>query len=259
MVDERERSLTLQVQLARSEAEIFAAQKLRFDVFNEIRDAAFSPEEVEVGRDFDEFDPYCDHLIVVDPARVSGDSPGIIGTYRMMARSKRPDDPGFYTDRFYDLGCFDAIDGEIVEMGRVCIDPDYRSRAVMQLLWKGIADYVLSNNVKILFGCAGFDGTDPVEHQNLLSHLHNKFLAPERICPVATGPDRLEFEQLPADAIDHKAAKAQIPSIIKGYARMGGYIGDGAVVNRHFNTTMVCIVVEIEGLTERYMRRFIGY
>jgi putative hemolysin len=256
MTDTQTMSLT--VRLAETEAEIVAAQRLRFEVFSRVRDAAFSDEVLKERRDVDVYDPSCDHLIVVDPSRKDEENLGIIGTYRMMARSKRQDDPGFYTEKYFDISCFDGIEGEIVEMGRVCIDADYKSRAVMQWLWKGIAGYVLDNDVRILFGCAGWDGINPGEHRNLLSYLHNEFLAPERIRPVAEGPDRLEFECLPPDAVDEKAAIAEIPSIIRGYSRMGGYIGEGAVINRNFNTTMVCIVVEMASVTTRYMKRFIG-
>lgn len=252
------RTRSLLVRRAETEAEIVAAQKLRFAVFSRVRDAAFSAEAQETQRDIDEYEPYCDHLIVIDPARSKESNEGIIGTYRMMARSRRPEDPGFYTDGLFDLSCFDHIDGEVVELGRVCIDPDYKSRAVMQLLWKGLAGYVLDNDVRILFGCAGVDGIDPGQHQQFLSYLHHKYLAPKEIRPVATGPNKLDFELLPADQIDEKEAVSEIPSIIRGYSRMGGYIGEGAVINRRFNTTMVCIVVEIAGLTKRYMRRFIG-
>ncbi|MDX1499031.1 MAG: GNAT family N-acyltransferase [Woeseiaceae bacterium] len=252
------RTMSLTVRLAETDAEVVAAQKLRFEVFSRVRDAAFSDEATAERRDIDPYDPYCDHLIVVDPSREGEENLGIIGTYRMMARSKRREPPGFYTDRYFDLACFDGIDGEIVEMGRVCIDADYRSRAVMQWLWKGIANYVLDNNVKVLFGCAGWDGIDANRHRNLLSYLHNQFLAPERIRPVAKAGNRLEFERLPPAEVDDKAALAEIPSIIRGYSRMGGYIGDGAVMNHAFNTTMVCIVVEMAGLTKRYMKRFIG-
>lgn len=252
------RTMSLTVRLAETDAEILAAQRLRFEVFSRVRDAAFSDEALAERRDIDRYDPYCDHLIVVDPSREEEENLGIIGTYRMMARSKRQDPPGFYTDRYYDLQCFDDVDGEVVEMGRVCIDADYKSRAVMQWLWKGIARYVLDNNVKVLFGCAGWDGIDARRHRNLLSYLHNEFLAPERIRPVAMGEDRLEFDCLPAGKVDEKAAIGEIPSIIRGYSRMGGYIGEGAVANHSFNTTMVCIVVEMAGLTKRYMKRFIG-
>ncbi len=247
----------LVVRLAESQDEIAAAQKLRFEVFSTIRDAAFSSESLKDRRDIDVYDPCCDHLIVIDPVRSQQETLGIIGTYRMMAGSRRPADPGFYSSKYFDLSCFDEIDGEIVEMGRVCIDPGYKSRGAMQLLWKGIASYVLSNDVRILFGCAGVDGTDSAEHRHFLSYLHHKHLAPKRIRPVAIGPDKLEFELLPRDEIDDEAALNEIPSIIRGYSRMGGYIGQGAVMNRHFNTTMVCIVVELAGVTKRYMRHFV--
>ena len=256
MADAKTKSL--RVRLAESEDEILAAQRLRFEVFSSVRDAAFSEEAQAARRDIDKYEPYCDHLVVIDPARVDEENLGIMGTYRVMSRAKRPDDPGFYTESLYDLSCFDDIDGEVVELGRVCIDPSYKARAVMQLLWKGIAEFVVNKNVKILFGCAGFDGTDAVEHQQLLSYLHHKFLAPKEIRPVAYGPNRLEFDLLPADEVDEKTAFRNVPSIIRGYSRMGGYIGEGAVVNKLFNTTMVCIVVDTTTLTDRYMRHFIG-
>lgn len=246
------------VRLAKTDAEIEAAQRLRFEVFDRIRDAAFSEESIRARRDIDVYDPYCDHLIVIDPERAGEDDLGMVGTYRMMTRSRRPADPGFYSDEYYDLGCFDDVDGEIVEMGRVCIDPGYQSRGAMMLLWKGIAEYVLANDIRILFGCAGVDGTDTSVHAGFLSYLYHKHLAPERIRPVARGPQRLEFELLPLSQVDEAAALKQIPSIIRGYSRMGGYVGEGAVANRRFNTTMVCVVVEMAGVTRRYMRHFIG-
>ena len=96
-------SLSLTVRLAETEAEVEAAQRLRFEVFSRVRDAAFSDEAAAARGDIDVYDPYCDHLIVIDPSRVDEEMLGIVGTYRMIARSKRPVDPGFYTDRFFDL------------------------------------------------------------------------------------------------------------------------------------------------------------
>ena len=248
----------LTVRIAETDDEIAAAQRLRFEVFSRTRDAAFSEEARAARRDVDRYDPYCDHLIVIDPDCEASDTRGIIGTYRMLSRRRKPPEPGFYSDEYYDISCFDDVDGEIVEMGRVCIDPEYKSRGAMMLLWKGIAGYVLENDVHILFGCAGVDGTDANVHAEFLSYLHHKHLAPERIRPVARETHRLDFDLLPLPEVDEAKALKQIPSIIRGYSRMGGYVGEGAVANRNFNTTMVCIIVEVAGVTRRYLRHFVG-
>ena len=47
-----------------------------------------------------------------------------------------------------------------------------------------------------------------------------------------------------------------LPPLIKGYLRLGGFVGDGAVVDHEFGTTDVCVVVKTELVTDRYYRHY---
>ena len=77
------------------------------------------------------------------------------------------------------------IRGEILELGRSCVDAAYRNRPAMQLLWRGIAAYVFHYDIALMFGCASLPGTDPDALAVPLSYLHHHHLAPRRLRPRA--------------------------------------------------------------------------
>jgi putative hemolysin len=70
---------SLEARLATTPAEIEAAQRLRYEVFYVEMNAQPTPEMQAQARDFDQYDPYCRHMLVID--RAHGDR--IIGTYRL--------------------------------------------------------------------------------------------------------------------------------------------------------------------------------
>ncbi len=154
------RSGHLYIRLAESEAEVRAAQRLRYRVFCEEMAAKPTPEVAAVGREFDRYDDYCDHLLVFDLSCGSGPR-AVIGTYRFMRREAARRCGQFYTADEYDISPLLAYPGEIMELGRSCVDADYRSGSTMQILWRGIAEYVLHYDVQVMFGCASLHGTDP--------------------------------------------------------------------------------------------------
>jgi putative hemolysin len=47
-----------------------------------------------------------------------------------------------------------------------------------------------------------------------------------------------------------------LPPLIKGYLRLGAYIGDGAVIDREFGTTDVLIVLPVSAIQKRYVEHF---
>lgn len=244
---------SLKVQLARTDEEVVAAQRLRYRIFYEEMGARRTEAVLRHGRDVDRFDAWCDHLLVVDPARAENQ---VVGTYRMLRRSVAERHGGFYTEDEYELGPVRDYPGEVLEVGRSCVDADYRSRAVMQFLWQGISTYVWRYQVGLLFGCASLPGTQPAQMKRALAFLHHNFLAPERLRPRALGDRYVPLDVLPADAIDPAAAWRELPPLIRGYLRLGGRIGDGAVIDPDFNTTDVCIVLETERVTQRYLRHY---
>ncbi|MEA2830430.1 MAG: L-ornithine Nalpha-acyltransferase [Bradyrhizobium sp.] len=253
----------MEVRLARTEAEIHAAQELRYKVFYGEMAGRPTAEMVAAGRDFDRFDSYCDHLMVID----HGESGRVVGTYRLLRQSVAERHGGFYTATEFDVSKLMAVPGEIMELGRACVETSHRSRpATMQLLWRGIATYTVHHDVKLMFGCASLPGTDPQAIARALSYLHYNHLAPEHLRARAL-PDRYtRMDLLSPREVDAEAAVAELaarttlsalPPLIKGYLRLGGLIGDGAVIDPEFQTTDICIIVVTDRLTAKYFNHYL--
>ena len=126
----------------------------------------------------------------------------------------------------------------------------------MQLLWRGIAAYVFHYNIDLMFGCASLPGTDPDAIALPLSYLHNYHLAPPGMRPRALPQLYVDMQRLPADRIARSRALAELPPLIKGYLRLGGFVGDGAVIDHQFNPTDVSIVVKTDLVTQKYHRHY---
>lgn len=241
------------VRLAETPAEIEAAQALRYHVFYEEHSARPTAEMARLKRDFDDFDPHADHLIVID--RTSG-TPEIVGTYRLLNRAVAEKYGRFYTSHEYNIDPILNSGASVLELGRSCVLPAFRTRPVLQMLWQGIADYVLENKIELLFGCASFHGTDPAALARPLSYLYHYHLATPELRPVAL-PDRyVQMNMIPKDELDPKAILSELPPLIKGYLRIGSQIGDGAVVDEQFGTTDVCIMLHTSIVAQHYKKHY---
>ena len=249
------RAGTLEVRLARDAGEIAAAQALRYRVFYQEMGAHPTVEMALARRDFDDFDAFCDHLLVIDHARGTGDD-AVVGTYRLIRREAAARIGRFYSAAEYDVSCIADYPGAVLELGRSCIDAAARTRPTMQLLWRGIATYVFEHGIELMFGCASLPGTDPNALAVPLSYLYHHHLAPPALRPRALSERYLDMNRLPPAAFDPAEALNQLPPLLKGYLRLGGFVGDGAVVDQQFNTTDVCIVVKTDLVTEKYYRHY---
>jgi L-ornithine Nalpha-acyltransferase len=244
-----------EVRLAESAAEIDAAQALRYRVFYEEMTAHPTPEMATTRRDFDAFDEVCDHLLVLDRRRGEGPE-GIVGTYRLMRRSAAAKIGRFYSSAEYDIQPIIDYPGEVLEVGRSCIAKDARNTATMQMLWRGIALYSFHYKIQVMFGCPSLPGTDPSQHSQALSYLYHHHLAPPEIRVRALASRYVKMDVLSPDSYDTRRAMARVPPLIKGYLRLGGFVGDGAVIDPEFNTTDVFIIVKTEIITEKYIRHY---
>jgi len=245
----------LGVRIASTDAERDAAQALRYRIFYEEMGARPDDRARELRRDVDMFDDVADHLLVIDHAVSSGPK-GIIGTYRLVQSEAAERIGHFYTSGEYDIAPITAFPGRLLELGRSCIDPDYRGRAAMQLLWRGIAAYVFMHRIDVMFGCASLPGTDPARLETELTYLYHNHLAPPALRLRAVPSRYVEMRRLDPQSIDHKRAQQLLPPLIKGYLRLGGFIGDGAVVDHQFNTTDVAVVVKTDLITDKYYRHY---
>lgn len=245
----------LEARLASSRADIDSAQALRYRVFYEEMNAVPSLAARKRRRDSDRFDPVCDHLLVIDHDP-SGARGGVVGTYRMLRRSVARSHGGFYTAGEYDIGCLIRFPGEILELGRSCVDAHYRARPTMQLLWAAIAGYVFHYDIGLMFGCASLPGPDADAFTLPLSYLYTDHLAPVSLRPKALPGRHVAMDRIPGPDIDRKRALAELPPLIRGYLRLGGFVGDGAVIDEQFGTTDICVVVKTDLVTEKYYRHY---
>jgi L-ornithine Nalpha-acyltransferase len=249
------RAGNLGVRIATSEAELDAVQALRYRVFYAEMGAKADAAAARDKRDRDDYDAVADHLLVVDHSIGSG-AEGVVGTYRLIRREAAAKLGQFYSADEYDIGPIERFDGGLMELGRSCVDAEYRNRATLQLLWRGIAAYVFHHKIDLMFGCASLPGTDPEALAVELTYLYYYHLAPPALRPRALPHRYVEMRRLDRDDLNPKRALVSLPPLIKGYLRLGGFVGDGAVIDAQFNTTDVAVVVKTDLVTESYYRHY---
>jgi L-ornithine Nalpha-acyltransferase len=245
----------LGVRVATSPAEIDAAQALRYRVFYEEQGALPDPAAATTQRDRDDFDAIADHLLVVDHALPPGPD-SVVATYRLIRAEAAARLGRFYSADEYDISAVADFPGRVMELGRSCVRADYRGRAAMQLLWRGIAAYVFLNGIDLMFGCASLHGTDPDAVATELTYLVTHHLAPAEVRPRALAHRYVEMRRLDPATIDPRRALVGLPPLIKGYLRLGGFVGDGAVIDTQFNTIDVAVVVKTDLVTDKYVRHY---
>jgi putative hemolysin len=249
------RAGNLGVRIATSTNEVDAAQALRYRIFYTEMGARADAATDRARRDRDAYDEVADHLLVIDHA--IGDGPeGVVGTYRLIRREAAARLGQFYSADEYDISKIEQFGGGLMELGRSCVDAQYRNRAVMQLLWGGIAAYVFHHKIDLMFGCASLHGIDTEALASELTYLYYYHLAPPALRPRALPHRYIEMRRLDRDDVDPKRALASLPPLIKGYLRLGGFVGDGAVIDAQFNTTDVAVVVKTDMVTESYYRHY---
>ncbi len=241
----------LHLRLAATEADVMAAQRLRYRVFvAELGgDGPLVDHEARLERDA--FDAACDHLLLVDDRRNAGALDHVVGVYRLLRDDQAAAGQGFYSALEYDLAPLLVGGRRLLELGRSCVHADYRGGTAMLHLWTGLAQYVRRHGIEVLFGVASFHGTDPRAFAQALSYLHHRHLAPPdlRVRARADGFAAMDLVA-PAD-VDRPEAMRQTPALIKAYLRLGGFVGEGAWVDRAFRTTDVCLVMDTARLGAR--------
>jgi putative hemolysin len=253
---------SLEVRLAQEKRDIKQAQKLRYKVFYKNGTAIADATTLLARRDKDAFDKICDHLMVIDHAAkpsLNGKQP-VVGTYRLLRQEIAARNGGFYTEAEFDISSLVDRHAHLkfLELGRSCVLPRYRDKRTLELLWHGIWSYVRQHQIDIMIGCASFEGTNPDRLALPLSYLHHYAGAPEPWRAQAHESRRVEMNRIAKEAINPKAALRELPPLIKGYLRLGAYIGDGAVIDHQFGTTDVLIVLPVSAISARYIEHFGG-
>lgn len=255
----------LEVRLARTRSDVRRAQRLRFQVFYKEMSATPSATTRLKRRDIDQYDKDCDHLLVVDRGTTISTSKKlrhqsrVVGTYRMLRQDVAEQRTGFYSQSEFDLNALITARGpecRFLELGRSCVLQPYRNKRTLELLWHGLWTYIREHDISVMVGCASFEGTDPRMHAEALSFLHHNVQAPLGWRVAAHDHLRVDMNMLPASRIKQRDALRKLPPLIKGYLRLGCFVGDGAVVDHQFGTTDVLMILPVDKIDPRYFAHF---
>ena len=250
---------TLELRLARTAQDIRRAQRLRYQVFYAEGSAAASPVTRLIRRDKDVFDRFCDHLLVIDTAfrrtPASRPRPRVVGTYRLLLQQRAEQGPGFYSAREFDFRGLLAAHpaAPALELGRSCVLGPYRTRRTVELLWRGIWQYVKHHRIGLMFGCASLEGSDPQTLGRQLAFLHHTARTPDSWAIAALPGHYVPMNRLPPGEYDLRQTLASLPPLIKAYLRIGGKFGNGATHDRDFGTTDVFVALRVADIEPRYI------
>ncbi len=228
------------VRLAKNKAEIQAAQNLRYEVLFKESGGRITKTMLNSEREEDVWDEVAYHVVVVDKRQDSQ----VVGTVRLVSNTALEPGQEFYTEQAFKLTGLRSRYTKLLELSRACVSPHGRGGAILMLLWKFTMQFIDQNNYDILFGCASFKGTDYLEHTEILSYLYDKHLASTELMPepragvssVAIG----DFSEKPGKG----KQRGRVPTMLRGYLKIGARISDHAIIDPIFNTTFVAIYVD---------------
>jgi putative hemolysin len=229
--------------LAESLEEREAACRLRFKVFNiELGEGLMS--SYSTGMDQDQFDLFCDHLIVEDRS-----SHEIVGTYRMQTGITAAENLGYYSAQEFDFAPYEAMRSGVLELGRASIDREHRTMEVLTLLWRGIASYAKSYGLRYLIGCSSLNSQNPKDGWATYEQLSAFLVSPELRTLPAKG-----FE-LPARGCS-EACEVKVPKLLKTYIAVGARICGVPAWDREFGTIDFLTLLDLEQLSPAARNRF---
>lgn len=240
------------VRLAVDDRDLRAAQRLRYQVFVEELGAGGGMVDHAARLEQDAFDPHFDHLLLIDKRRDAAALEDVVGVYRLLTSDRMPLIGHYYSESEYDLSALKTSGRRLLELGRSCVHADYRGGTAMLHLWNALADYVLEQEIEVLFGTASFHGTDAQALAQPLAYLNHFHLAPEALRVVARPEHRQAMDLIPVAQIERRQAMAGIPALIKAYLRLGGFVGQGAWIDHDFNTIDVCLVMDTERMSAKH-------
>lgn len=242
--------------LARTADDLFAAQRLRYRVFVQELGGTGDHVDHDAMLECDQFDPHYDHLLLIDDNAPSDVPLGVVGVYRLLPSENRAQVGQFYSEHEYDLTLLLNSNRRLLELGRSCLDQRYRNGMGMFVLWQALAHYVVAHDIQILFGVASFAGTDIAHLAPALSVLHHNHLAPPHLRVNAKPPFHQPMDLMDATSLDRISAMRQVPALIKAYLRLGGVIGLDAYIDHEFNTTDICMILDIQNMNEKQTALF---
>ena len=220
-----------------------------------LRYESFFGESDKVKYDSDEFDKLCDHLVAIDKS-ISDDY--IVGTYRLLLKPKFVKSQKFYSQSEFNISKLTKKKSlTLLEAGRSCVHKNYRDGSVIKLLWRGLATYIVKNQVDIVFGCASFPSSNHNLFRNQLSYLKHFHSSPKYLKTKPLWKLKVKSKTIDKKLLNSNEEFRKLPPLIKAYIRVGAFVGSGAIVDKEFDTTDVLIVLETKKMLKKYSKLYL--
>jgi putative hemolysin len=233
------------VKTVENRRELWQVFKLRYEVFHR----EYKNRKFPFGIDRDRYDQWADHLAIVDN-RIGK----VIGTYRLINSAVSTD---FYSASEFDISALNKFEGGQVELSRACIHRSYRNGAVINMLWRGICDYVATAGARILFGMGSIKTTNHAEIAAVYRQLLSEGFIDSNLKVAARSDYRIpEFERLVSDAIPSQEAAEQVPALVRSYLKAGAVIGTDVALDSDFNCADLFIVMDMTRVSAMFSRKY---
>jgi putative hemolysin len=249
------------VRLTKNKEERKMVRQLRYRVFVEEDGLIPNAEQKLLREEYDSWDAHADYMAIFHEGKV-------IGCYRIITREAAEKMGGFYSEIEFDISKIKRARGNIAEMSRACIAPEYRNSALaISLMWLGLGEYIVKNKIAVLFGMASWFNVKPYQYAMATSYLYYNHMAPPSLrarvdydkLPDGITPRMTKMNIIPRDFVDQSEAYNQMPAVLKGYLRLGAQVGVGmGIDNDQFPSHSVFVVMQTKNISKVYQKRFAG-
>jgi putative hemolysin len=235
---------TLTVTLATSQDDIHQCQRLRYQVFADEMGARLHNKVP--GLDADDFDEYCMHLMVTDTSRNQ-----LIATTRLLSSEAAARAGHFYSETEFDISNILRLKGNMLEVGRTCVHPDYRNGASLPMLWQGLARLVVLHEIDYLMGCASMPlSHGPIYLNSIMAYIRHNHYAPEELRVIPRHPLPLEYHS-------DETMEVILPTLLKAYLKQGALICGEPCLDTDFQVADAFVLLGRDKIADRYVRHFI--
>ncbi len=231
----------LEVRFAVTEEELQAAQELRYKTLYLESGGKPSAEMLALGREQDQWDDIGAHVVVFDNSK---EGRPVVGTLRLVSNLSLSGAQRFYTEQAFDITCLRQRYKKMLELSRFCIDPSGRNGSILMLIWKFTLQYILAEKFELMLGCASFQGANVDQHKPILSYLYQNNLAPDELQSPPITESYVQISELLEEETAWDDAKRAVPTLLRGYLKVGAKITNTAIVDPIFNTVFVGIYVD---------------
>ena len=243
-------SRLLDIDLGRFSLKIINDSHPLINQVKELRQKSFFKNSKTKQSDSDEYDKFCDHLVVIDKSVRDN---FVVGTYRLLLKPKSLARQRFYSESEFDISnLLTCNKSSLLEAGRSCVHEQYRDGRIIRLLWRGLATYIVNNRVDLIFGCASFPSSNYKLFIKQLSYLYHYHKTPKSLNTSPVKKLKANFNIMQKNKIDIEQEFRNLPPLIKAYIRVGAWIGPGAIVDLKFDTTDVLIVLNAKKILKKY-------